>query len=200
MLTPIVNMESSGYYDDFLGDVWQVHWPWLWSCNLPWGMILGCVVCPRFLYIWYGHYARKVVGWRLLTTKNPVQCHVFFFFSPLFVTSNFCKLLFTRQGGKVSCFRGFVWLFMGRGCAFIYLFWCLLLLNGRGWRLMFFFLLHLTCARRRGRGLVFFVFFFFIIEWLWKGVMVFFSFDMLKGDGRGSRLIFFWVGLIHFIL
>jgi hypothetical protein len=134
-----------------------------------------------------------------LTTKNPVQCHVFFFFSPLFVTSNFCKLLFTRQGGKVSCFRGFVWLFMGRGCAFIYLFWCLLLLNGRGWRLMFFFLLHLTCARRRGRGLVF-SFFLFHYWVAMEGGHGFFSFDMLKGDGRGSGLNFFWVGLIHFIL
>jgi hypothetical protein len=28
----------------------------------------------------------------------------------------------------------------------------------------------------------------------------FFSFDMLKGDGRGGGLIFFRVGLIHFIL
>jgi len=27
-------------------------------------------------------------------------------------------------------------------------------LNGRGWRLMFFFFLHLTCARSRGSGLV----------------------------------------------
>jgi hypothetical protein len=43
-------MESSGYYDDFIGDVWQVHWPWFWSCNLPWRMISGCVVCPGFLW------------------------------------------------------------------------------------------------------------------------------------------------------
>jgi hypothetical protein len=34
-------------------------------------------------------------------------------------------------------------------------------LSGRGRRLMFFFLLHLTCARRRGSGLVFFVKLFF---------------------------------------
>ncbi len=55
---------------------------------------------------------------------------------------------------------------------------------------MFFFLLPLTCARRRGRGLLFFINFFFILEWLGRGVKVFFSFDMLKGDGRGTRLIF----------
>jgi hypothetical protein len=30
--------------------------------------------------------------------------------------------------------------------------------------------------------------------------MVFFFFDMLKGDRRGRGLIFFRVGLIHFIL
>jgi len=59
---------------------------------------------------------------------------------------------------------------------------------------MFFFLLHLTCARRRGRGLVFFVIFFFIIEWLRKGDKVFFFKNMLKGDGRGRGLIF--LGLI----
>jgi hypothetical protein len=51
-----------------------------------------------------------------------------------------------------------------------------------------------------GRGLVFFVNFFFIIEWLGKGAMVFFFFDMLKGDGRGRGMIFLRVGLIHFIL
>jgi hypothetical protein len=33
--------------------------------------------------------------------------------------------------------------------------------SGRGWRLMFFFLLHGTCARRRGNGLVFRVKLFF---------------------------------------
>ncbi len=55
---------------------------------------------------------------------------------------------------------------------------------------MFFFLLHLTCARRRGRGLIFFVEFFFVLEWLGRGVKVFFSFDMLKGDGRGDEVDF----------
>jgi hypothetical protein len=55
-------------------------------------------------------------------------------------------------------------------------------------------------CKEEGKGASFFCIFFFIIEWLWKGVMVFFSFDMLKGDGRGSGLIFLGVGLIHFIL
>jgi hypothetical protein len=44
---------------------------------------------------------------------------------------------------------------------------------------MFFFLLHLTCASRRGSGLV-----FFIIEWLGKGAKIFFYKNMLKGTGR----------------
>ncbi len=48
-----------------------------------------------------------------------------------------------------------------------------------------FFLLHLTCARRRGRGLLFFIIFFFIIEWLRKGVMVFFLLICGRGMGGG---------------
>ncbi len=31
-----------------------------------------------------------------------------------------------------------------------------LLFRGKGWRLKFIFLLHLTCAKRRGRGVSFF--------------------------------------------
>jgi hypothetical protein len=60
-----------------------------------------------------------------------------------------------REGG-----HGFFLIYMskgdGRGRGLIFL-----LLSGRGWRLMFYFLLHLTCARRRGSELVFFVNFFF---------------------------------------
>jgi hypothetical protein len=47
-------------------------------------------------------------------------------------------------------------------------------LRGRGWRLMFFFLLHLTCGRSKGKGLVFKIKKKIIIEWLGKGVRVFF--------------------------
>ncbi len=52
---------------------------------------------------------------------------------------------------------------------------------------VFFFFLHLTCARWRGSGLVFFVkLFFFIIEWLGKGGRVFFKNICLRGTGRGG--------------
>jgi hypothetical protein len=37
-----------------------------------------------------------------------------------------------------------------------------------------FFLLHWTCAKRRGRGVSFFQkTFFFILEWIGRGIMVF---------------------------
>jgi hypothetical protein len=52
---------------------------------------------------------------------------------------------------------------------------------------VFFFFFHLTCARWRGSGLVFFViFFFFIIEWLGKGGKVFLKNICLRGTGRGG--------------
>jgi hypothetical protein len=53
-----------------------------------------------------------------------------------------------------------------------------------------FFLLHLTCGRRRGRGLFYFLNVFFIVEWLRRGGQGFFSSDLLKGDGRGRGLSF----------
>ncbi len=62
----------------------------------------------------------------------------------------------------------------------------ILLLRGRGVQVnVFFFVLYLTCGRRRGRGLSFFSNFFFIVEWLRRGVKVFLILYMLKGDGRG---------------
>jgi hypothetical protein len=68
------------------------------------------------------------------------------------------------------------------------------------------------CKEER-KGICFFLKpFFFIVEWLGRGGRGFFSFDMLKGDGRGRGLIFlykfnmdgggegFKVGLINLIL
>jgi hypothetical protein len=113
-----------------------------------------------------------------------------------FTTCNFCKSLFTIQGGKVSCFNLFFDCSGGGGCTFIYLFWFLLSLREKGWKLMFFFLFHLTCARRRWRGLVCFGKLFFHYWVGREGGQGFFSFDMLKGNGRGRGLIFFFYKFI----
>jgi hypothetical protein len=53
-------------------------------------------------------------------------------------------------------------------CLGFFFFLILLLLRG-GTSLCFFFLLHSTCGRTRGSGLVFFQNFFSIVEWLGRG-------------------------------
>jgi hypothetical protein len=60
--------------------------------------------------------------------------------------------------------------------------------------------------KEEGKRVSFFLkYFFFIVEWLRRGVRVYVN--MLKGGGRGFRLNFFYKviiggrgGLIHFIL
>ncbi len=67
------------------------------------------------LYIWSGHYAHKVAGWRLFDHQKPnvmpgyssVMPGFFFdffdflfFFVTFFTTCNFCKLFFTVQGAR----------------------------------------------------------------------------------------------------
>ncbi len=44
----------------------------------------------------------------------------------------------------------------------------------------------MACARRRGRGLIFFVKFFFIIEWLRKGAKVIYIYIRWRGMGGGG--------------
>jgi hypothetical protein len=169
------------------------------------------------LYIWFHHYARKDAGWRLFDHKKDTIvagyfCWPFSFFviflllvtfvnyfftiqGSLFViffsAYNFHKLLFTVEKGQVSYFMGLVWLFRGRGCAFIYLFWFLLMLNGRGWRLMFFFSPSFDMCKEEGKGVSFFHNFFFIIEWLGKAARVFFFFWYVEGGWEGEGLDFF---------
>ncbi len=60
-------------------------------------------------------------------------------------------------------------------------------LEGEGgcWLMFFFFLLHLTCGRRKGRGLLFFNP-FAIIEWLGKRRGLIFFYKFIMGGGAGS--------------
>jgi hypothetical protein len=56
----------------------------------------------------------------------------------------------------------------GLGCALIF-FPFSFFNGGGGWRFRFFFSLHLKCGRKRGKGLIFLLKLFFIVEWLGKG-------------------------------
>jgi hypothetical protein len=83
-------------------------------------------------------------------------------------------------------------LFRGEGVWLDFFIKNLLLLKGHGAEVNVFFFFHLTYGRRRGGGLISFKFFFFIVEWLGKGGGCSFSFDLLKGDGRGRGLTSFY--------
>ncbi len=76
-----------------------------------------------------------------------------------------------------------------------------------GTSLCFFFLLHLTCGRRRGSGLVFFQNFFSIVEWLGRGGGCCFFLQIhyeglgagcLEGGGGGRGLVFFVKLFFHY--
>ncbi len=76
--------------------------------------------------------------------------------------------------------------------------WFFLLLSRRGWRLMFFFPLHLTCVRRK-RVSFFRKTFFSLLNGWGRGPWFFFK-KYVEGGWEGERVDFFGVGLIHFIL
>jgi hypothetical protein len=67
-----------------------------------------------------------------------------------------------------------------------------------GCRLIFFSPPSFDMWKEEGKGVYFFLttLFSFIVEWLGRVVRVFFSFDMLKGDGRGRGLNSFYKFII----
>jgi len=50
---------------------------------------------------------------------------------------------------------------------------------------VFFFLLHLTCGKRKGRG-YFFLIIIFIVGWLGKGRGLIFLYNFIMGWGAGG--------------
>jgi hypothetical protein len=86
-----------------------------------------------------------------------VQGSLFVTFCYFFTACNFHELFFIVEKGKGNCFIIFIHCSGGRGVPRFSFFKNLLLLKGRGGTsFFFFFLLHLTCGRSRGSGLVFF--------------------------------------------
>jgi hypothetical protein len=118
----------------------------------------------NILYIRSGHCSRNALGLGLFDHQKvnvTAGCFCWFFslfviFCYFFTVGNFCKLFFIVQRGKSSCFNLFFDCSGGRGCAFIYLFILIIFLprRGRGWRLMFFFLLYIWFehSTRNARG------------------------------------------------
>jgi hypothetical protein len=82
-------------------------------------------------------------------------------------------------------------LFMGRGCALNFFLNLFYFGGGDGVQVnAFFFVLHLTCGRSRGRGLSFSSKKNFIVEWFRRGGFVFLSFSFF--------ILFFFLFLLDF--
>ncbi len=122
-----------------------------------------------------------------------------FFLGLFFTTCNFCKLFFIVRGGEVSCFKGSVWLFAGRRCAFIYLFWFLLLLNGRGVEVNVFFSPSFDMCQEEGKGVTFFIKFFFRPWVAREGGQGFLFFRYVEGGWEGDEVDFWQVLPVVFL-
>jgi hypothetical protein len=114
------------------------------------------------LYIWSHHYTHKDKGWGLLNHQKPTVVGGYFcwfvsFFVTFFTTCNFCKLLFTVEGGKVSCFNLFSDYLRGQGVPLFIYFNFFYYWRGGGWRLMFFFSLSFDMWKEEGKRVSFFL-------------------------------------------